>query len=86
MDIREPSVVPLALALGIGLLIGFERERSKQQRAGHEPAGVRTFALTALVGGVSLLVGDVLMFAVAAAVIGLLVDVGFDAAASRIRA
>jgi len=39
-----------AVALGVGLLIGAERERSKGQGPGRAAAGVRTFALVALLG------------------------------------
>src|SRR5690606_33639389 len=42
----DPVIVDLALGLGLGLLIGFEREWS----ADDEVAGVRTFALVALLG------------------------------------
>ncbi len=42
----DPIIVDLGLGLGLGLLIGFEREWS----ADDEVAGVRTFALVALLG------------------------------------
>src|SRR5215813_5360610 len=43
----------LAVALAIGLLIGAERERRQADgKTQHQAAGVRTFALTALLGGV----------------------------------
>ena len=49
----------LAVALGIGLLVGIERERRKGE--GPEPiaAGVRTFTLIALAGALAQLVGGV---------------------------
>jgi uncharacterized membrane protein (DUF4010 family) len=47
----------LAVALGVGLLIGAERERRKEER-GSSFAGVRTFALTALLGGIAWILGD----------------------------
>jgi uncharacterized membrane protein YhiD involved in acid resistance len=40
----------LALSLGVGLFCGFEREWSRKD------AGVRTFALTALLGAIFLLI------------------------------
>lgn len=43
----------LATAGGLGLLIGVERERSKAIGAGDEYAGIRTFALIGLAGGLS---------------------------------
>jgi len=48
----------LAVALGIGLLIGIERERKK----GRSAAGIRTFALVAVLGGVTSLLGNVALF------------------------
>ncbi|HEX3702626.1 MAG TPA: DUF4010 domain-containing protein [Vicinamibacterales bacterium] len=41
-----PTLVRLALALGIGLFVGIERERRRKE------AGLRTFAFAALLGGV----------------------------------
>jgi uncharacterized membrane protein (DUF4010 family) len=42
----------IALAFGIGLLIGLERGwRTREARAGSRAAGVRTFALSGLLGG-----------------------------------
>jgi uncharacterized membrane protein (DUF4010 family) len=43
----------LAVAFGAGLLVGAERERHKGRGAGREAAGVRTFALVGLLGGVA---------------------------------
>ncbi|MEO8018847.1 MAG: DUF4010 domain-containing protein, partial [Pseudomonadota bacterium] len=43
----------LALALGIGLLIGLERGwRTRDAQPGSRSAGVRTFAITGLLGGI----------------------------------
>jgi hypothetical protein len=55
----------LAVALGIGLLIGAERERRKGQGPFRSPAGIRTFALASLSGAVSLVLGGPLLLAVA---------------------
>lgn len=46
----QEFVVPTAVALGVGLLIGAERERSKGSGPNREIAGVRTFALVSLLG------------------------------------
>jgi len=43
-------------ALGLGMLIGFERERTRDQEEGF--AGVRTFALIALLGATSVFTGE----------------------------
>ena len=37
-------------ALGCGLLIGLERERSKQRENQHSFAGIRSFAICSLIG------------------------------------
>jgi len=65
-----------AVALGLGMLIGLERERSKSEEGG---AGVRTFALIALTGAIAGYLGSTLgldwlalsiFFAVAALIVG----------------
>ena len=48
-----------AVALGIGLLVGVERERRKGEAGGHGAAGVRTFALIALGGAIAERLGGV---------------------------
>jgi len=50
MDDGNGALTSLALALGVGLLIGVERERRKGQGPMRQFAGVRTFTLAALVG------------------------------------
>jgi hypothetical protein len=52
MDLQE-LISRLAVALGIGLLIGLERGwRRRQASPGGRAAGVRTFAISGLLGGV----------------------------------
>lgn len=63
-------VLQLLEALGIGLLIGIERERNTGEAGGQAPAGVRTFALASLTGALSQIVGGWPMVAVSLAVIG----------------
>jgi uncharacterized membrane protein (DUF4010 family) len=46
----------LAVALGIGLLVGAERERSKGMDPDRSLAGIRTFAIVSLLGAVSAVV------------------------------
>ena len=46
--IIDPIVFKLGAALGIGLLIGVERERRKGSGASRAPAGIRTFAVASL--------------------------------------
>ena len=44
----------LAVALGIGLLVGAERERSKGMDPDRSLAGIRTFTIVALLGPAAL--------------------------------
>ena len=65
----------LALALGIGQLVGLERERRKGEGVQRQPAGLRTFALVGLAGGLAELAGPVGLalagaFTVVAALVG----------------
>jgi uncharacterized membrane protein (DUF4010 family) len=53
-----------AAALGIGLLIGAERERRKGQGPSRSPAGIRTFMIASLAGGVGWAIGGVPLLAV----------------------
>src|SRR5665811_67612 len=54
-----------AAAVGIGLLIGAERERRKGEGASRSAAGIRTFMIASLSGGVSLALGGVPLLAIA---------------------
>ncbi|RZL10821.1 MAG: DUF4010 domain-containing protein [Rubrivivax sp.] len=49
--VPDDLLLGLAAALGSGLLVGLERERAR--RRGREPAGLRTFTLAALAGGIA---------------------------------
>lgn len=57
----------LAVALGCGLLIGIERERRKGKGPGRRPAGVRSFALVAVMGATAMLAGGAWIAATGAA-------------------
>ena len=65
------SAISLLVSLGIGLLLGVERERRKGRGPERGPAGIRTFALVALLGGLSYRVGGVAVTAVALGIVGL---------------
>lgn len=67
----------LAVALGIGLLIGAERERRKLAKSSPATAGIRTFSVAALAGAVSYAAGGAMLLGVTAAVVGALVAVGY---------
>lgn len=53
------ELLGLAVALGVGLLIGIERERNKGEGVARGAAGVRTFILLALVGAIAQMLGSV---------------------------
>jgi uncharacterized membrane protein YhiD involved in acid resistance len=48
------TLLRLAVALGLGLLIGLQREAADPQKM----AGIRTFPLIALTGALAMLAGD----------------------------
>jgi uncharacterized membrane protein (DUF4010 family) len=49
----DPLLSRLALALGIGLLVGLERGwQTREQESGQRTAGIRTFAISGLLGGI----------------------------------
>lgn len=58
MEVSADAIPGLAAALGVGLLIGIERERRKGHGSFREAAGVRTHALLSLGGAVSALLGE----------------------------
>ncbi len=71
------ELIALATALGVGLLIGAERERRKGEDAARAPAGIRTFTLAALCGALSLYIGGEVLFAVTLAAITALAVAGY---------
>ncbi|MDH5343311.1 MAG: MgtC/SapB family protein, partial [Betaproteobacteria bacterium] len=77
MSVDEQNWYRIAIALGIGLLIGIERERRKGEGPQRAVAGMRTFAVVALLGAVSVILGDEVLLAVVAAGVTLLVAIGY---------
>lgn len=67
----------LLVALGVGLLLGVERERRQRRPADRGSAGVRTFALVGLLGGLGYRVGGVAVTAVALGVVGVVALAGY---------
>jgi uncharacterized membrane protein (DUF4010 family) len=63
-------LLSLSVALGVGLLIGAERERRKGTGPQRAPAGIRTFAVVSLIGAVAMLLGDVTLMTAAALLVG----------------
>ncbi len=71
MDFQE-LISRMALAFGVGLLFGLERGwRTREARPGGRAAGIRTFAITGILGGVIGAVGAFLGGAGGGLVIGL---------------
>src|SRR5215211_5357312 len=66
MSFVHPLVVGFLVALGVGLLIGIDRERNKGDGATRHPAGLRTFTLASLLGATAMAVGDEALLAAAA--------------------
>ena len=67
--VNSQTLLGLCVALGIGLLIGAERERRKDTHKTGISAGIRTFAVVALLGAVSILLGEY-VFVVVTLVVG----------------
>jgi len=69
----------LAAAIGIGMLIGLEREwrKSSPVGLGRAPGGLRTFILVALSGCVAMQVGGIVVLACVALILGVLVGVAY---------
>ena len=71
------SASSLAVALGVGLLIGIERERRKGEGPHRAAAGVRTFAVIAVLGAMSALTGNAIVLATSAAGVVVLVAMSY---------
>jgi len=67
MQTFDPPYASMLVALGIGLLIGAERERRKGVGPGRAAAGIRTFAITSVLGAVSMRLGGELLLSVTTA-------------------
>jgi uncharacterized membrane protein (DUF4010 family) len=67
----HPLVVSFLVALGVGLLVGIDRERNKGDGAARQAAGLRTFTLASLAGATAMAVGDeIVLAAVALGMVG----------------
>lgn len=67
----------LVVALAIGLLIGIERERRKGDGPNRAPAGLRTFGLVALLGGLALASGSTALLVLAGLFTGAAIIVAY---------
>ena len=77
MPLIDPIILNLAVALGIGLLIGSERERRKGSGPSRSPAGIRTFAVTSLAGAISFLAGGQMLLSIVTSGVSILVAVAY---------
>jgi uncharacterized membrane protein (DUF4010 family) len=77
MPLIDPMILNLAVALGIGLLIGSERERRKGSGPSRSPAGIRTFAVASLAGAISFLAGGRMLLSIATSGVIVLVAVAY---------
>jgi len=77
MNTPSPSaaMVGLAVALGVGLIVGIERERRKGDGDRRAAAGLRTFAITALAGAVAQLLPVPALVPIGAALVAVLAAV-----------
>lgn len=66
----QSTLIGICIALGIGLLVGAERERRKDNSPARSAAGIRTFAVASLMGAVGLVLGGVELLALAVLVVG----------------
>jgi uncharacterized membrane protein (DUF4010 family) len=62
----HPLFLGFLVALGVGLLIGIDRERKKGEGPTRQAAGLRTFTLAALLGAVAMAAGSELLLAAVA--------------------
>jgi uncharacterized membrane protein (DUF4010 family) len=70
----------LLIALAVGALIGLEREYARHKKRGHDFAGIRTFPLIALFGGIAAYLGNtysIWIFVIAALLVGALIIVAY---------
>jgi uncharacterized membrane protein (DUF4010 family) len=73
----HPLILGFAVALGIGLLIGIDRERKKGAGGSREAAGIRTFTIAALSGAAAYTVGSVWLLVAATLAVTLLIGLAY---------
>ncbi len=77
IQLTGQPILDYGIALGIGLLIGAERERQKGSGPTRSSMGIRTFATAALLGAVSFSLGGTTLLAVIALAIAGLTAIAF---------
>jgi uncharacterized membrane protein (DUF4010 family) len=63
MSFVHPLVVGFLVALGVGLLVGIDRERNKCDGPTRQAAGLRTFTLASLAGAAAMAAGEEIVLA-----------------------
>jgi uncharacterized membrane protein (DUF4010 family) len=76
-DAAHSPVLTLSVALGIGLLVGAERERRKRSGPQRAAAGIRSFAVAALMGAVAMLLGGIMLLALVVVITGVCAVLGY---------
>jgi uncharacterized membrane protein (DUF4010 family) len=75
--------IGLVVALGVGLLVGIERERRKGRGAARKAAGLRTFALVCVAGALAQSLAPGALVAIGAAAVAALAALAYWRAARR---
>ena len=73
----DPPILHLVSAVGVGALIGEERERRKGIGPARSPAGIRTFTITSISGAVAFALGGVGLLAVLTGSVAVMVAVSY---------
>ena len=82
--VLDSTALGLAAALGGGLLIGLERERRKGRGDLRDAAGIRSFALAALGGGVAQVLAQPALVALGALLVAMLATVAYWKSRERV--
>ncbi|MBL0844239.1 DUF4010 domain-containing protein [Pseudomonas mediterranea] len=75
--IEDLDFINAGAALGIGLLVGLDRERRKGEEGRQDFAGLRTFAVTSMLGYVTAWIGGPLLLGFVALALGALVTMAY---------
>lgn len=73
----DPPMLNLVSAVGVGALIGAERERREGEGPARSPAGIRTFTITSISGAVAFALGGVALLAVVTGSVAVMVAVSY---------
>lgn len=77
MDSSATSIFGWFVALGIGLMVGAERERRQRADRPRAPAGIRTFAIASLLGAIAEALGGSALLAVVTAGVFVFAALGY---------